>query len=491
MSAHSNTELEFKLAGAPRDIARVRAWLEKAGAPGGCRERFVSTGYDTPDGDLARHSINMWVRRENGRTIREVEVAQNASPLPGPVDDILHQYRQTTAPTRRIVIDRWTTRITGTGATIDIFTDDGVAERLVNGEVVGRETIGEIDFRHISGNPRPIFVLARKMIKASGGRLRLSVLSKRERAENAGKAYIFGKAKKINLDTNGIASDALRAALHGSARRLSTIAPKVYDGRLPEAARQLRIALRRFRSVERAFRRAAKSKKLLLLSDRARTFAQILGAARDWDVFLTETLAEFDEQTASPGFLLLRQRAEALRAEAWERAAAAIGGQEFSLFVFEVMMLATLEDWRYGARFELFDPTQTFAARALERRLAKAMTVGESLTQVEPEAGHPLRLQIKKLRYAAQTFRDLYPKSARKPYFSAMSGLQDGFGRLNDAVVAQRLAHMAAIGQGPDAAQAAGVVIGYRSEEARRVLPEIMMRWQEFVAARPFWRPEN
>lgn len=517
MTAQSKNEFEIKLSGGAQDIARIRKWLVNAGAGRGNWHRLAYSYFDTPTGDLLRHGIHLQMCDASGRRRQCLRIVpKKRSTLPplrseavlpisyaaerdgildfdvlpanAQLQAILREHQTALTCRARLSVDRWAAIIEGQSAKLRVSTDDGTAERLNGAVVEGVCPIAEIRFAHLEGSPAPMFALARKAITASDGRLRLSVMSESERALKAGTIIFPGKAKKIILDTDGVASDALRMGLLASAVRMVAIAPSVHEMRMPEGARQLRIALRRFRSIERVFRRSAKSKEIRALAEQARDFARALGAARDWDVFLADTLPALEGEVSADGIDLIRKRAEALRAQAWDNAATEFRSREFSLFVFDLFKTAHLQTWRRRARLDLFDPVRDFAGSALDRRLAKAVTVGESLNYTEPEAGHPLRLQLKKLRYSAQIFRDLYPKEDRKPYFQAMSGLQDGFGALNDAVVAQRLAEEAADGQGAIAIRAAGFIVGYRGEEARRGLTGIVAGWQTFSQMDPYWR---
>ena len=69
-----------------------------------------------------------------------------------------------------------------------------------------------------------------------------------------------------------------------------------------------------------------------------------------------------------------------------------------------------------------------------------------------------------------------------------LSVLQDRFGAVNDAVVAQRLASIAAQEQGGAAIRAAGFVCGYHAAYANVAVREIAPLWREFSQLQPFWR---
>lgn len=518
--AHSGTHFGFRLIGTPHDVALFRDWLRGAGVHEGAWERQTSTYFDTPLFDLKEHHISLCIQQRPHRTLRSIEVGSaraNASSflhkefscldypaavkaLCAPigdrsVDDLLLAHQDVLQPQYGLVVDRWASLISGKAAKIEIATVEGYTERynnsLAGDAIVEKASFSEIEFSSIAGALQPMIAIAKRAIIASRGRLRF-VPSVNQPAITRFEPWPkIAKASKVNLDTEGTAYDCLKACFFASAERIATLAPYVIDVRSVEGARQMRIALRRFRSVERVFRKATGSKKLRRLAEKAKWFGRTLGEARDWDVFISETLPRFYDGPENIGVRDLQARAEALRSSAWERAAREIGSQEFSLLVLEIYRFASAHNWHKTGRILLFEPLNVFAGRALDQRLKKAVRVGQDLDPTAPEAGHPIRIEIKKLRYAAQTFRDLYPKAMRKPYFRAMSDLQDGFGALNDAVVAQQLAEIAAKGQGPSAMRAAAMISHFRGDEAAIAMAQISSGWHKFVASKPFWQQED
>jgi CHAD domain-containing protein len=252
----------------------------------------------------------------------------------------------------------------------------------------------------------------------------------------------------------------------------------------------MRVVLRRLRAIERIYRRYLRSDEIAGLAARAKALANALGPARDWDVFLDETLPAALEADYAPERLReLKARAEMKRAEGWAHAVRVISSPDFARFLIDLLAAGVLQDWRKGAKKKLARPVSEFAPAVLDRVLAKAFRVGEDVKgSTDLAARHPLRIALKKLRYPVQLFRDLYPKSLRKPYMSALSELQDAFGAVNDAVVAQHLADEAAKGGGEGAMRAAGFISGYKAAEAREAAKKIDAAFQAFEKMTPFWR---
>ncbi|MEE2690325.1 MAG: CHAD domain-containing protein [Pseudomonadota bacterium] len=507
--AHSGQELEIKLTGAPADVAALRRspLFREGAANGGGWERLVTTYYDSGDGRLEKAGASLRLREEAGRRIQTMKLSSSGAfgrleeeralaedeafpyiPYTDEFAALLAHAGRDLEPAARTVTDRYSVVIVTGGAKIEAAFDIGRAECWRGGTPFAAAPLAEAELELLAGDPKALFKTARKCLKANDGRLRLSIASKAEQARRLADPFVAVRPEAgLTLDAAGTTGAALAASLTQCAKRMIDCAPAIVDLRAPEGVHQMRVALRRFRALERIFRKAADDARLEKLAADARKWARLLGAARDWDVFLAETLPEsLPGGYAAGGLNALRTRAEALRAEAWDRVARKVAGARFSLFALGLLEAAH----RIGAARspELDENIRAFAARALDWRLDKARLVAAGIESASPAARHPLRIELKKLRYAAQTFRSLYDKGGRKAYMGAMSRMQDAFGALNDAVMAQELANEAALGQGREAARAAGFLAGWRAGEAEARASEVGEDWRAFAALEPFWR---
>jgi CHAD domain-containing protein len=104
------------------------------------------------------------------------------------------------------------------------------------------------------------------------------------------------------------------------------------------------------------------------------------------------------------------------------------------------------------------------------RRLRRA---GRALHGQDPERRHQVRIEAKKLRYAAEFFENAFPGAGkrRRRFIEALKALQDELGALNDIAVAPAIARQGVFGEGAtDLAFTAGGVVGeLRSGEARLI----------------------
>lgn len=511
----SKTELELKLAGAPGDVAALRRspLIAELAQGEGTAARLVSTYYDTPDASLRAAGISLRLREGAGGRIQTVKREKGGGAVsreeeeqalgPGEAFPLAVTDKKAAkilagadglAPAARVIVDRWSAILEKDRTRIEAAFDIGRVELWRDGAPWRAAPIAEAELELIDGEPKALFDLAARIVEESGGRFRPSILAKAERAQRlAEESAGIAPEPPLRLSGAGDGADALAAALIAVAARIVEVIPAVTELRLPEGVHQMRIALRRFRSLEQPFRKALKTKKLRRLARRARDFAKALAPARDWDVFVDETLPPLEPPGGGDeGFPRLKARAEALRVAAWEKAAAIIASPTFSRFALDLLKAAHLQSWRGKARKGLRTSVRDFASAALDARLAEAREAARSIESPDPAARHPLRIALKKLRYAAQAFRALYPREARKDYMAALSRLQEGLGVVNDAVTAQRLANEAAMGQGKNAARASGFFAGFHAAAGQAKAAAVGEDWRLFAATAPFWRePEE
>jgi CHAD domain-containing protein len=222
--------------------------------------------------------------------------------------------------------------------------------------------------------------------------------------------------------------------------------------------------------------------------------AGILGIARDWDVFATETVPLFAAQFAADPALaadIRRLRARIARRRNAARAAArvAVRSPRFQHLVLGVGALCSAPGREAAAptdgRTDQDLPTvRAFAKKLLERRHRRLVQRADACAPGTPEERHALRIAAKRLRYAAEFFAPLLRRKRGRAYVQALAGLQDVLGRGNDAVTAARLATLVARGDGD---RAAAALRGWVTAQGAATVPLLAPAWAHFARTRRFW----
>ncbi|MCX7931556.1 MAG: CHAD domain-containing protein [Rhodovarius sp.] len=253
----------------------------------------------------------------------------------------------------------------------------------------------------------------------------------------------------------------------------------------PLAVHQSRVAIRRMRSQLRLFRPAlaglVAAEELDAFAAGLKELAAVLGPARDWDVFRDGIGALLAAALpGEPRLSALLEAAEGARRSAYAALAPVLAGPGFRALI-----------WRGVALIEALEaaadptPLPDFAAAVLEKRHRRLRRDGEEIETLPPEGLHQLRIDAKKLRYAAELLAPLWPNSGAKRYLKRLARLQDALGLANDAAVARGLVAGLAV-----EGWARGLVEGFalaRAVDSREMALHAWARWRK---AKRFWQAE-
>ena len=159
-----------------------------------------------------------------------------------------------------------------------------------------------------------------------------------------------------------------------------------------------------------------------------------LGDARNWDVFLTETLPPF--QAAFPNDKdgkRLRKIAQRKAQSARKSVAALLAVDEYPRLLLEF----TAAVYTVGETLPI--PLADFARQQLTRHARKARQLAKRHAELSPAERHKMRIALKKLRYTLEFFAPLLPPRKLPTYLAALTQLQDELGQINDHVTAAEL----------------------------------------------------
>jgi CHAD domain-containing protein len=261
-----------------------------------------------------------------------------------------------------------------------------------------------------------------------------------------------------------------------------------------EGPHQLRVGLRRLRTAFAVFAPTLGEHAIAPLSDEARRLGQVVGALRDIDVLADEVVAgaaalglDAEAGAALAGALEARRRVTRAEVRAALAAPEAVG------FVFDLGRLVEARRWLassdHSQTARLAAPIAEVAPAILDKRHARAMKLGRKIRKLDAEGLHALRKELKKLRYAADILDPIYPGKQVEAYIRTLKQLQDTFGSLNDAAMAEDyLAGDAAPGRAVPAAQrAVGWVLGTLAVKVAEDRPRLSERWDRLAETKPFW----
>jgi hypothetical protein len=135
----------------------------------------------------------------------------------------------------------------------------------------------------------------------------------------------------------------------------------------------------------------------------------------------------------------------------------------------------------------LSQPMPTLAGKNLVRLHRKAHKRGAHFRQLNISAQHDLRIDLKKLRYAAEFFLPLYAAHApAKRYVRRLARLQAAMGRARDIASTWTLLDAIRHDDQPALHLAIGAVAGWQARDQMAVAKTLRKRWRRFKGTPTF-----
>jgi len=415
----------------------------------------VSTYFDTPDKDIQKAGFVLRLRNVGDGVIQTVK-QERAGLERGEWEEALGAHaldldRAAQTPMGKLLADEdlrkrigpaFTTRVNRRKADVT-FAKAVIEVAIDEGEIVAGEAMApilEIELELKSGSRSGLFALARKLARTAP--VSLSLISKGERGYRLA-AGLWGAPVKMSppaLDAKMSAAEAFSAIAHVCLRQMMLNAPAFEAGQEVEAVHQTRVAIRRLRAALALFRPLIADETCPALAAELKWLSDHLGATRDIDVLLAETVQPaLAREPDMPGLgelsNFITSRQETCR-EALREALATLRGRKLMLD-----LLLWVEDgpWRRRAIALRTEPEtlRDLLARRLKGSRKKLAALGENLATLPEEQMHEVRIRAKKLRYQAAFFDMLASegKAARRfrSFVDALERIQETLGSVHDA----------------------------------------------------------
>ena len=504
-------ETEFKLSLSPAVASKILRYKGLRPYRKGRRVKrhLVSTYFDTPRHALRKSEIVLRVR-DNGKG-REQTVK---APFQGPaglqnfcewtvpvngdcpnlyaVDDPAlarklsrRRYEERLRPVFTTDFEREAVHIRNNGTEFELAVDQGViCAETREGRV--EERICEAEFELLSGDPEHMFDIALELCETYD--IRLGHLTKAQRGYALARPALRPrprKAPKVALTEEMSVGEAFNFIIAGALEHMFANEIPTLKGKA-EGVHQTRVAMRRVRAALRAFKRILPYDKRKAFNGEFRWFQQRLAPARDWQVFLSETLPKIaaaapeQEETIKR----LRRIARAERRRAVGDATAYLESRRYArlLLQFE-RWIASLEKEIGSEAFS--QPVKPFAKSVLRRTWRYFLEDTRPLSRLPDEDLHEIRKRGKKTRYATQFFNSLWSGPEVPPFMKLMGRFQDSLGKTNDAIVARHI--LAAVKPGRLDPSVIHLVQEWSQARVRRCFRTAQPQWRRLGRIAPFW----
>lgn len=501
----AESEIELKLSLAETEVSRFRrdTALHRMKRARAVSRSLLAVYFDTPGLSLRAHKAALRIRQEGTDRIQTLKVSGKGAGL---------QHRtEYNAPTTAqepelSLIDDPAMRqalveMIGDEPLVPVFTTDvrrtlwlldlpggpvELALDLGQIESQGRvEPICEVELELKGGTPQDLLDVADDL----GARFGMSVAieSKAQRGYALFKRTepTVQKANKLKLNPQQPAWDAVTGIIEEGTAQLLGNEAAVLAGTDIEGVHQARVAVRRLRAALSAFRDSIPDDLRKPLNKALRRHQLALGPARDWDVFLTETLAPLEsEHRNKKSFKAFQARVQIARKRAYKKAHKALRSARYDQLKMALIRFPYQPEPQQARHIS----TGAVAKELLDQRLSAVLAAaGPDPKQLDDVALHALRIDVKKLRYAIDFFVSLYDPQALKPWKGASKALQECLGGLNDAVVHAALLDAMEAPDMPVPKSIRRAIENGNTAKIEAGKAEFDARWAEFKALTPFW----
>lgn len=448
------TEIELKLRLEARHVRKFLAHPLLKGLSGQ-KQDLLNTYYDTPELSLRQRRIALRFRKKGWEWLLTVKSAEPASgglairsewevpATPGLFDfthvgnealrDLLDSARDRLEPVFTTDFRRQAWQIACGESLIEVALD--------RGRITARERsvgICEVELELISGRVEDIFELTRQLQRHV--LLHPAISSKAERGyrlfrDEAERPF---RAKPLPIHADQTPVEAFRTIALGCLEHFQRNEAGLLAGGEAEFIHQARVALRRLRSAIKLFAPALPENFVAAYGQSWQTLAGALGEARNWDVFLEETLPPII--AAFPhNHDVRRLHNEARRRVKTARRAivSMLGLKEYPRLMVEFTAAV-------HALSDTVDiPLKRFANERIAAHTRSVRKMAERYDQLDDDQRHIMRLRFKKLRYATEFMAPLLTIRKSKRYLETLGRLQEALGLINDQVTARLLTDQA------------------------------------------------
>ncbi len=357
----------------------------------------------------------------------------------------------------------------------------------------------EIELELERGNVSDLFDVARELMDALPAQLAFKSKSERgyELIDDEQGAPV--RAAPVDLAAGTSTRDGFKAIGRACLKQIVGNEPALIAGDA-EGVHQMRVGLRRLRAAMSLFADMLRDPQTAAIKAELKWLAGELAPARELDVLMSRVVTPVRRRHARwDGIPSLTQELSEKRATALVQAQNAVRSERFRTLTLETAAWLEIGQWTKPQDDLVRDrgeiAVELFAAEQLTRRWSKIRKRGKALARLDARSRHKLRIQAKKLRYAAEFFAGLFAgkrsSKRRKKFLPALERLQDGLGDLNDIAVHEGL--MTAMGArrrrgSRKRAFAAGLLTGREDARCDAAMAAAIEAYAELAKVKPFWR---
>ena len=477
-------------------------------------EQLVSVYFDTDRLKLAHHGATLRVRRVGRQHVQTIKTGNGLfergeweAPVASDHPDLKAARRTPiksllTKKAREQLHAVFETRVRRRTYLLRTKAAD-IALAIDRGEIdTGKSKLPlyEMELELKRGDRAELFELARTLARLTSAEL--AVKSKSERGYELIEGTVDGvaRAEGLKVPKQASAADAFRLIAGSCLKQIVANKPAVLAGKA-DGIHQMRVGLRRLRAALSLFREILPAGSSLHIKDELKWLTDELGPARELEVLLSNVVTPLAKRGGKvAGIATLSRELQRDRRLARQRAADAVNSSRFRDLMLDLAGWIEIGAWAHNDPLLAERANESIATCArleLERRWKEVRKRGRALATLEVQRRHKLRIQAKKLRYAAEFFASVFSGKEdgkrHKAFVQTLHELQDRLGELNDIAVHENRSTAVAEASAarakaqPHRAFAAGLVVGHEEARQQTVLQAAEQAYDRFRKVKPFW----
>jgi triphosphatase len=253
----------------------------------------------------------------------------------------------------------------------------------------------------------------------------------------------------------------------------------------PEMAHELRISLRRLRSVLAFSEPLTVTKRHVWYQDELRKLGQKIAMMRELDVAYASWQQLMDNKIADQnaktflGDILVEKRNQEM-----ENVVSQFKAGLTTSLLLELWAELLDKDWQQVIAYD--HTTKEYVIGSITSWLKKVRKE-ETVVWTDAESVHNLRLEIKKIRYVVEVMQPIFGESSR--LIEQLTKLQDTLGVISDARGTEVLIKALLRGKSSKAIQLeAGMLIGWQARECLSLHKKLNKYWKKFNRIAGKWK---
>lgn len=506
----SVTETELKLSIDPKKLKDISSVIPAGWEMAKPKARkLINTYYDTDDLRFLKAGCSLRVRETGGRFIQTIksdsgsdvlhrrleqnrELTDNRITAPTIDDPKLAEQIGFLFPDDLVMIfsnqfERRSMELTctDTGTLVEVAFDKGVVRS-------GRQQqpFAEVEIELLEGKPADLYRLAQQFLES--GPLYLSGETKSSRGYRLARDILpdYRLAGAPVLEADISIGAAMRTIFKDCFGQWMANQAALLSDHDPEAVHQMRVALRRFRSALSLLSDYLPEAEASRIEREVRWIADVLGPARDLDVFMGEILTGTADGALTPDILEpLRDAAGAARNRRRAVMRRALTSRRYTSAALSIgLWIETLGTIGLPDKATSTEVSQV-SNRVLTAQWQRVLKRGKKFESLDYDSRHLVRIALKKLRYANEFFRSLYKRDKARSYGRKLSGLQDDLGFMNDVAMSMQLCEdlCRADPENASLAAARGFLLGWQQYRLHHDDAGMVAHWRAFERAKPYW----